>query len=107
GVQVAVQNTVILDSHAVTGARLEHRGERLFLRLLLTPDGQERLDGTCFGNMGKQLAIIYGDRLLCAPTIDQWDEVELVFEGMDDDWPEVAGELAAYLDGTPESSGGL
>ena len=97
GVLVAVQDGVILDSHVVKGARLENRADKLYLRLSLTPEGQEALDGACFTNMGKQLAIVYDGKLLCAPTIDEWDQVELAFKGLNDDWPDVARKLAAYL----------
>jgi hypothetical protein len=47
--------------------------------------------------MGKQLAILYNDKLLCAPTIDDWEIEDLSFRGMNSDWPEVARDLADHL----------
>ena len=101
GVRVAVHNDIILDRRAVTGAQLEEKGGMIYLRLTLTPEGQKTLDGVCFGNMGKQLAILYAGRLLSAPTIDEWEGFELAFRGLDADWPEVAHGLAAYLGESP------
>lgn len=97
GTVVAVLNDIILDGRAVTGAHLEDRDGKVFLRLTFTSEAQEALGGACFGNMGKQLAILYKDKLLCAPTIDDWEIEELSFKGMDSDWPEVARNLAEHL----------
>lgn len=97
GTVVAVLNDIILDGRAVTGAHLESRDDKVYLRLSFTPEAQEALGGACFGNMGKQLAILYNDRLLCAPTIDDWEIEELSFKGMDTDWPEVAQALVKHL----------
>ena len=98
GVVVAVQNEVILTSHTVSGAHLENNGGRLFLHLRLTEEGKNALSDVCFSNLGKQLAIIYEDRLLCAPTIVDWELEELSFKGMDDDWPDVAKALMERLE---------
>tara|TARA_R110001592_G_scaffold79556_6_gene237688 strand:- start:177 stop:1868 length:1692 start_codon:yes stop_codon:yes gene_type:complete len=97
GVLVAVQNDVILDSHAVTGARLENKADRLLLHLSLTAEGLDALSGACFANLGKQLAILYEDQLICAPTIVDWEQEELTFKGLNDDWPEVARAMVARL----------
>ena len=97
GTVVAVLNDIILDGRAVTGAHLENRDDKVYLRLTFTPEAQEALGGACFGNMGKQLAILYNDRLLCAPTIDDWEIEELSFKGMDSDWPDVARALVEHL----------
>jgi len=97
GTVVAVLNDIILDGRSVTGAHLENRDEKVYLRLTFTPEAQEALGGACFGNMGKQLAILYNDRLLCAPTIDDWEIEELSFKGMDSDWPDVAQALMEHL----------
>lgn len=103
-VRVAVQNDIILDGRAVLGAQLQSKSDTVYLRLILTPEGREALDGICFSNMGKQLAIVFDGRLLCAPTIDDWEHFELAFKGMDADWPEVAKDLAAYLGAVPSES---
>lgn len=95
GIQVAVRKEVILDGRAVTGAAMEADG--VTLHLTFTPEAQDALGGACFANMGKQLAILYKDRLLCAPTIDEWEIDELSFKGIDSDWPDVARDLAAHL----------
>lgn len=95
GIQVAVRKEIILDGRAVTGAAMEADG--VTLHLTFTPEAQEALGGACFANMGKQLAILYKDRLLCAPTIDEWEIEDLSFKGMDIDWPEVAKDLAEHL----------
>jgi preprotein translocase subunit SecD len=97
GVLVAVQNDVILDSRAVTGAEIEHESERIFLRLRLTDEGQNALADACFSHLGKQLAIVYEDELLCAPTIVDWEQAELRFRGMNADWPQVAEAMAERL----------
>lgn len=97
GTVAAVLENIIVDGRAVTGAFLETRDDKLYLRLTFTAEAQEVLGGACFGNMGKQLAILYNDRLLCAPTIDEWEIEELSFKGMDSDWPEVARDLAEHL----------
>ena len=97
GTVVAVLEDIIVDGRAVTGAFLETRDDKLFLRLTFTPEAQEVLGGACFGNMGKQLAILYNDKLLCAPTIDDWEIEDLSFRGMNSDWPEVARDLADHL----------
>lgn len=97
GVLVAVQNDVILDSSAVTGARLEQDAERLYMHLSLTEAGRNALADACFVNLGKQLAIVYEDQLLCAPTIMDWEQEELTFKGMNDDWPDVAAAMAERL----------
>lgn len=97
GTVVAVLDDIILDGKAVTGAYLEQKGDKLFLRLTFTPEAREHLGGACFGNMGKQLAILYKNKLLCAPTIDDWEIEELSFKGMDSDWPEVARDLANHF----------
>ncbi len=97
GTVAAVLENIIVDGRAVTGAFLETRDDKLYLRLTFTAEAQEVLGGACFGNMGKQLAILYNDRLLCAPTIDEWEIEELTFKGMDSDWPEVARDLAEHL----------
>jgi hypothetical protein len=97
GAVVAVQNNIILDGRAVTGAHLENREDKVYLRLTFTPEALEALGGACFGNMGKQLAILYNDRLLCAPTIDDWEIEDLSFKGMDSDWPDVARALVEHL----------
>ena len=97
GTVAAVLENIIVDGRAVTGAFLETRDDKLFLRLTFTPEAQEVLGGACFGNMGKQLAILYNDKLLCAPTIDDWEIEDLSFRGMDSDWPEVARDLADHL----------
>lgn len=99
GVVVAVQNDIILDGRSVTGAVLEDRADRLFLKLTLTPEAQETLDGVCFGNMGKQLAILFDGQLLSAPTISEWDHVELAFRGLDETWPDMAHRLVEHLEG--------
>ena len=88
GVVVAVQNEIILDGRSVADVALEQKANSVYLRLTLTPEGQEALDGACFSNMGKQLAIVYDGRLLSAPTIDDWEHFELAFKGLDEDWPE-------------------
>jgi len=106
GVRVAVQNEVILDGRSVRGAQLEPKPDALYLRLSLTPDGREALDGICFSNMGKQLAIIFNGRLLSAPTIDDWEHYELVFKGLDADWSEVAKGLVSYLGDPPAEDSG-
>lgn len=100
-VKVAVREEVILDSSAIRGARLESRSDSLYLHLDLTPEGQDALDGACFSNLGKQLAIVYDGTLLSAPTIKEWDRVELAFKGQVEDWPALARRLAAYLGETP------
>lgn len=95
GIQVAVRKEVILDGRAVTGVHLDPDG--MTMHLALTPEALDALGGACFGNMGKQLAILYRDRLLCAPTIDEWEVEELSFKGMDGDWPDVAKDLMGHL----------
>lgn len=95
GIQVAVRKEVILDGRAVTGVHLDPNG--MTMHLALTPEALDALGGACFGNMGKQLAILYNDRLLCAPTIDEWEVEELSFKGMDGDWPDVAKDLIGHL----------
>lgn len=98
GVRVAVQNDIILDSSAVTGARLVREADdRLYLHLSLTEAGQDALSGVCFSNLGKQLAIVYEDQLLCAPTIVDWELEDLSFKGMNEDWPQIAEAMMARL----------
>jgi hypothetical protein len=97
GVVVAVENDVILTSGAVSAARLENQKDRVFLHLSLTDEGQEALSDACFTHMGKQLAIVYEDQLLCAPTIVDWEQEELSFKGLGEDWPEVARVMVQRL----------
>lgn len=97
GVLVAVQNDVILDSRAVTDARVEEDADRVYMHLSLTEEGRNALADACFTNLGKQLAIVFEDELLCAPTIMDWEQEELTFKGMNHDWPEVAAAMARRL----------
>ena len=97
GVMVSVLNDVILDSRAITDARIEHRSDRTYLHLSLTPEGKDALSDACFSHLGKQLAVVYEDRLLCAPTIVDWEPEELIFKGMNADWPEVAAAMVLRL----------
>ncbi|MCF6286601.1 MAG: hypothetical protein L3K26_15615, partial [Candidatus Hydrogenedentes bacterium] len=99
GVLVAVQNEVILNSHSISGARLETQADRLFLHLSLTDEGKDALSDACFAHLGKQLAIVYEDQLLCAPTIIDWELEELSFKGMNEDWPEVAQAMVVKFEG--------
>lgn len=106
GTVVAVLNDIVLDGRSVTGARVEEEGDAVYLRVLLDGPGQDALDGACFSNMGKQLAIVFDGRLLSAPTIRDWDRAELRFKGLDEDWPAIARQLAAYLGEAPAARPG-
>jgi len=97
GVVVAVQNEIILDSRAITGARLERDSDRLLLHLSLTDEGREALADACFTHLGKQLAIVFNDELISAPTIVEWELEELTFKGIGSHWPDVAETLVARL----------
>ncbi len=97
GVVVAVQNEIILDSRAITGARLERDSDRLLLHLSLTDEGREALADACFTHLGKQLAIVFNDELISAPTIVDWELEELTFKGIGSHWPDVAETLVARL----------
>ncbi|MBX3178556.1 MAG: hypothetical protein KF886_14435 [Candidatus Hydrogenedentes bacterium] len=106
GTVVAVLNDIVVDGRSVTGARVEEEGGAVYLRVLLDAPGQDALDGACFSNMGKQLAIVFDGRLLSAPTIRDWDRAELRFKGLDEDWPAIARQLAAYLGEAPAARPG-
>ncbi len=97
GVVVAVQNDIILDSSAVTGARLEREADRLYLHLSLTEAGRDALADACFTHLGKQLAIVFEDELISAPTIVDWELEELTFKGTGSQWPDMAQTLMARL----------